>query len=73
NAEYSWTGGAAVGLADGSTTGVNPFIPGFDASLTEGSATVTVTASLFGCMDTEEFTITIEDDEIAPGFLNCPD
>jgi hypothetical protein len=71
---YSWTGGASVGLADGTSTGVNPFIPSFTASLTEGSATITVTATLLsGCTDTEEFTITIEDDEIDPGFLNCPD
>ncbi|MCB0622614.1 MAG: HYR domain-containing protein, partial [Saprospiraceae bacterium] len=42
--------------------------------MTEGTWTVTVTAELLsGCEDTEEFTITVIDDEIAPGFLNCPD
>ncbi|MCB0640801.1 MAG: hypothetical protein KDC44_04140, partial [Phaeodactylibacter sp.] len=29
NTDYSWTGGASVGLADGNTGGVNPYIPGF--------------------------------------------
>ena len=72
--EYSWTGGASVGLSDGNTTGVNPFIPGFTASMTEGSATVTVTATLAGgCVDTEEFTITVDDNDLTPGFYGCPD
>ena len=69
--EYSWTGGASVGLADGTSSGLNATIPSFTSSATFGSATVTVTASLNGCESTTTFDITIEDNE-APEFVNCP-
>jgi hypothetical protein len=73
NADVSfiWTGGAALGLADGGpVTGLNSAIPGFTASTTEGSATVTVTATLLTCTATEDFSITIND-ATAPA-MTCP-
>ncbi|MBK8923820.1 MAG: DUF5011 domain-containing protein [Saprospirales bacterium] len=68
---YSWSGGAGAGLANGNSTGLNPAIPSFTAGATEGTWTVTVTATLGACTDTEEFEITIDD---AGGlhWVNCP-
>src|SRR6056297_2298095 len=72
NVVYSWTGGAMAGLADGTSTGVNPQIPSFTASTTEGTTVVTVTATLAGdCVSETTFLIDISDNE-APVFVNCP-
>ncbi|MBL7780569.1 MAG: HYR domain-containing protein [Saprospiraceae bacterium] len=68
---YTWTGGASVGLANGSSTGINPAIPAFTASGTEGVATITLTATLGTCTATSTFTISI-DDITQPTFTNCP-
>ncbi len=72
---YTWSGGAGAGLANGTATGSNPFIPAFTASNVEGVYTVTVTATLGTspnqCSDTETFTITI-DDVNGLHFVNCP-
>lgn len=70
NTVYSWTGGASIGLADGTTTGINPAIPSFIPTA-EGTVTITLSADLFGCTDTFEFDIFVGDDA-APTFLNCP-
>ncbi len=69
---YSWTGGAAAGLVDGSSSGLNAHIPAFTASTTEQTVVITVTAT-FGaaCSDTETFMITI-DDSNSLTFVNCP-
>ncbi|MBK8923815.1 MAG: HYR domain-containing protein [Saprospirales bacterium] len=68
---YSWSGGAGAGMPDGNSTGLNPSIPAFTAGAAEGTWTVTVTASLGACNDTEEFEIEIND---AGGlhWVNCP-
>jgi hypothetical protein len=58
--QYAWSGGATAGLANGSSTGLNPAIPGFTAGSAANSYTVTVTATLGACTDTEEFIITVE-------------
>ena len=72
NVVYTWTGGTAAGLADGTSTGVNPQIPAFTASITEGTTAVTVTATLAGdCVSQTTFTIDISDNE-DPVFVNCP-
>src|SRR6056297_107141 len=72
NVVYSWTGGAMAGLADGTSTGVNPQIPSFTSSTTEGTTVVTVTATLAGdCVSETTFLIDISDNE-APVFVNCP-
>ena len=70
NTVFSWTGGASIGLADGTTTGINPAIPSFEPSA-EGTVTITLSADLFGCTDTYDFDITVGD-LAAPTFLNCP-
>jgi len=75
NTVYTWTGGAFAGLPNGSSTGLNPVIPGFDATTIEGVYTVTVTATLGTlpnqCSATTTFTITIND-VTPPVFDNCP-
>src|SRR5690606_19628271 len=68
---YTWTGGGAAGLVDGNSTGLNAFIPSFEASNTFGTTTVTVEASLDGCSSITTFDIIIEDTE-NPTFVNCP-
>lgn len=68
---YSWTGGAAAGLPNGTSTGSGAIIPAFTASLTEAVYTVTVTASLNGCASTTTFKVTTQDD-IPPVINNCP-
>ncbi|MDO8365422.1 MAG: HYR domain-containing protein, partial [Saprospiraceae bacterium] len=67
---YTWTGGLAAGLNDGSSTGINPHIPGFVASTTEGTTTVTLTATLFDCESIQTFDITIIDN--TPPVITCP-
>ncbi len=69
---YHWSGGEEVGLENGSATGVNPRIPAFTASNDFGSSTITVVASLDGCISTTTFTVEIADDE-PPVFENCPE
>ncbi|MCB9315720.1 MAG: HYR domain-containing protein, partial [Lewinellaceae bacterium] len=69
--EYSWTGGADAGLPDGTSTGLNPAIPGFTAGPDEGSWEVTVTASYGNCESSKTFTITIEDSG-GLHWVNCP-
>ena len=77
NATYTWTGGAAVGLADGNTTGLTPYIPSFTTTTAADPsdypivATITVTGTVNGCTDVETFTITI-DDYNSLAFVNCP-
>ncbi|MEZ4960201.1 MAG: HYR domain-containing protein [Saprospiraceae bacterium] len=72
NTVFTWGGGAAVGLADGTAAGINPFIPSFAASNLTGSATVSVVATRNGCVSAPvTFTITVEDDE-DPVFITCP-
>ncbi|MBK6996784.1 MAG: HYR domain-containing protein [Lewinellaceae bacterium] len=75
NTVYTWSGGAFAGLPNGSSTGLNPVIPGFDATTIEGVYTVTVTATLGTlpnqCSATTMFTITIND-AAPPLFDNCP-
>ncbi|MCB0535306.1 MAG: carboxypeptidase regulatory-like domain-containing protein, partial [Saprospiraceae bacterium] len=66
----SWTGGAAIGLADGFAPGPIVDIPAFIATA-EGTVTVTVTAYLGGCEITKTFELEVNDDE-APIFANCP-
>ncbi|MBU6343126.1 MAG: PKD domain-containing protein, partial [Bacteroidetes bacterium] len=68
-ASFSWTGGAAVGLQNGTASSQLPQIPGFTTK--SGVATITVTATNGQCIDTEQFTINAID-EVAPTFLNCP-
>ncbi|MEZ4920232.1 MAG: HYR domain-containing protein [Saprospiraceae bacterium] len=68
---YSWTGGSSAGLSDGNTTGLNPAIPGFTAGTTEGTWTITVTATLGACSDTETFTIQVVDNT-PPVLMSCP-
>jgi hypothetical protein len=68
-AEYSWTGGAAVGLTDGTSSSLNPFIPLFTA--TSGTATVTVTATYGVCKTVEEFVIKAKD--VMVPVANCKD
>ena len=60
---YSFSGGADVGIADGTSTGDTPAITGTAVANTTGSditATITVTATLNGCeyME-EEFDVTV--------------
>ncbi|MBK8877093.1 MAG: HYR domain-containing protein [Haliscomenobacter sp.] len=71
NILYSWSGGALAGLADGSSTGLNPQIAAFTPGSTEGVYTVTVTATLQTCTATRTFDIAIRDDQ-APQFQDCP-
>ncbi|HOY05710.1 MAG TPA: HYR domain-containing protein [Saprospiraceae bacterium] len=68
---FTWTGGASVGLPNGSSTGINPAIPAFISGATVGSATISLTATLGTCTTTSSFTITI-DDSTLPAFTNCP-
>lgn len=68
---FSWTGGALAGLANGTSTGSGAVIPAFTAGLTEGTYTVTVSATLNGCVSTTTFTSTTQDDT-APVISNCP-
>ncbi|MEI6409231.1 MAG: HYR domain-containing protein [Bacteroidota bacterium] len=72
---YTWSGGAVAGLPNGTTTGLNPVIPGFNATTVEGVYTVTVTAALGAlpnqCFTSTTFTITIND-ATPPVFNNCP-
>jgi hypothetical protein len=67
----SWSGGASIGLADGSGPGPMQEIPAFVAT-EEGSPTITVTATLGECVITYEFVITV-DDSVEPVFVNCPE
>ncbi|MBK8969770.1 MAG: HYR domain-containing protein [Lewinellaceae bacterium] len=69
--EYSWAGGLPAGLPNGTSTGLNPAIPAFTSGANEGTWTVTVTATLGLCSDTEEFEITIDDDG-GLHWVNCP-
>jgi|GEM_PF-273619 len=72
NFNYSWTGGAGAGLANGSDSGADPEISAFTATLSEGSWTVTVTATRSGyCPDEETFKITVKD-VTPPVFITCP-
>ncbi len=71
NIVFSWTGGAPAGLPNGNSTGLNPHIPGFTAGMTEGTWTVTVTATLGLCTDVTTFDITIGDDD-GLHWVNCP-
>ncbi|MBR9922602.1 MAG: HYR domain-containing protein, partial [Bacteroidetes bacterium] len=71
NTVYTWSGGASIGLPDGMSTGQNPNIPLFESINTETSVTITLTAELDGCTDSESFTITLEDNQ-NPEFVNCP-
>ena len=66
----SWTGGSAIGLADGSAPGPIADIPAFIATA-EGTVTVTVTAVLGECNITKTFSLEVNDDE-APIIANCP-
>ena len=69
---YTWqVTGSNIGLANGSTTGNNPRIPSFTTSVVPGVATVTVTATLKSCIDTEVFTITTND-AIPPVITGIP-
>jgi len=68
-AQYSWTGGAAVGLVDGTSNSFSPFIPAFTA--TSGTAIVTVTATYGICKVVEEFELKAKD-VVAP-VANCKD
>ena len=56
-ADFSWSGGAVVGLNNGTATSLFPLILPFNTTV--GVATVTVTATLGACSDTEEFTISV--------------
>jgi hypothetical protein len=56
-ADFTWTGGTSVGLPNGSATALFPIILPF--TTTVGAATVTVTASMGACSDTEEFTVSV--------------
>jgi protocatechuate 3,4-dioxygenase beta subunit len=70
-ATISWSGGAAIGLANGGpVAGPNATIPAFIATA-EGTVTITVTAVLGQCTITKTFTLTV-DDSTAPFFENCP-
>ncbi|MBK9567423.1 MAG: HYR domain-containing protein [Saprospiraceae bacterium] len=68
---YTWTGGAAAGMPNGTSTGINPNIPAFVASTTQGTYTINVTATLGACVSMTTFEIEILDN-IAPAFTNCP-
>jgi protocatechuate 3,4-dioxygenase beta subunit len=69
-ATISWSGGAAIGLLNGSAPGPNATIPAFIATA-EGTVTVTVTAVLGNCTITQTFTLTVQD-ITPPVFDNCP-
>jgi hypothetical protein len=56
-------------LPDGNSTGLNPAIPGFTIGVTQGTWTVTVTANLGQCTDTEVFEIQVGS---RPDFTTCP-
>jgi PKD repeat protein len=58
-ADFTWTGATALGLANGSATSLVPIIPTF--TVLDGTATVTVTATMGACNTTEVFTITAAD------------
>jgi hypothetical protein len=66
----TWSGGAAIGLANGSAPGPNATIPAFIAT-SEATVTITVTAILGQCTITKTFTLTVSD-VIPPVFDNCP-
>ena len=72
NFTYNWSGCAAAGLANGSASGADPEIPAFTTSTSEGSWTITVTASKAGyCSDEETFQLTVKD-VTPPIFITCP-
>ncbi len=58
-ANFSWTGGAAVGMADGTATSLLPLIPTFTAL--DGAANVVVSATLGNCTNTATFAINAAD------------
>ncbi|MCB0641657.1 MAG: HYR domain-containing protein, partial [Phaeodactylibacter sp.] len=70
-ATISWTGGAGIGLADGSGSGPILEIPAF-ATTAEGSPIITVTATLGECIITSTFQLVV-DDSVDPAFANCPE
>ena len=70
-ANISWSGGASIGLVDGSGAGPIIEIPAFVASA-EGSPIITVTATLGQCTITSTFQIEV-DDSVDPAFANCPE
>ncbi|MEY3249022.1 MAG: hypothetical protein RL742_1065 [Bacteroidota bacterium] len=63
--QYAWSGGAAAGLADGSSTGSNPFIPAFTAGSIPGVYPVTLSAERQGCADSLGFSVYVLD-TVAP-------
>jgi hypothetical protein len=65
-ATISWTGGASIGLVDGSGNGPVVEIPAF-ATIAEGSPIITVTAVLGECTITSTFQLVV-DDAADPGF-----
>jgi PKD repeat protein len=58
-ADFTWTGGATVGLNDGTATSLLPLIPTFTVG--EGAATVVVTATMGACSNTVIFDINAQD------------
>jgi subtilisin-like proprotein convertase family protein len=68
---FTWSGGASIGIPDGTSTGLNAAIPSFTTANSFGTALITVTASLDGCIGTTSFTVTIQDTQ-NPEFVNCP-
>ncbi|MGI9158677.1 MAG: hypothetical protein ACR2K1_02875, partial [Saprospiraceae bacterium] len=68
--QYAWSGGAAAGLPDGSSTGPHPFIPGFTVGSIPGVYPVRVIAERQGCADSLGFSVYVLD---APSALVCND
>jgi len=67
---YAWSGGATIGMADGTSTGTSPNIPVFAATGAATTVTITVTATLGTCTDTETFNVTVTGSSIV--FASCP-
>ena len=68
-AEFSWTGGAAAGLQNGTATAMLPLIQPFIAS--GASASVVVTANLGVCSDKDTFQINVM--QALQPFIACDD
>jgi len=58
-ANFTWTGGAEVGMPNGNTTALSPIIPTFTAL--DNTVTVTVSATLGACTATDAFVVTVLD------------
>ncbi|MDP2238375.1 MAG: gliding motility-associated C-terminal domain-containing protein, partial [Bacteroidales bacterium] len=67
---YSWTvQGDNIGLSNGTSSGLTPFIPSFATSANAGAATVIVMAQLNTCIAVDTFLITVNaNTHVSAGF-----